>query len=111
MNILDNRIIAILRDVDAENIVDVINALVGGGIISIEIPLNHSTPAAKAASLRTIQKSHETFGDQIFLGAGTILSPEEAEAAANAGAKYIISPNMDPEVIKKTKSLGLASMP
>ena len=38
MNILDNRIIAILRDVDAENIVDVINALVGGGIISIEIP-------------------------------------------------------------------------
>ena len=48
MNILDNRIIAILRDVDAENIVDVINALVGGGIISIEIPLNHSTPAAKA---------------------------------------------------------------
>ena len=40
MNILDNRIIAILRDVDAENIVDVINALVGGGIISIEIPLN-----------------------------------------------------------------------
>lgn len=55
MNILDNRIIAILRDVDAENIVDVINALVGGGIISIEIPLNHSTPAAKAASLRTIQ--------------------------------------------------------
>ena len=111
MNILDNRIIAILRDVDAENIVDVINALLGGGIISIEIPLNHSTPAAKAASLRTIQKSHETFGDQIFLGAGTILSPEEAEAAANAGAKYIISPNMDPEVIKKTKSLGLASMP
>ena len=111
MNILDNRIIAILRDVDAENIVDVINALVGGGIISIEIPLNHSTPAAKAASLRTIQKSHETFGDQIFLGAGTILSPEEAEAAANAGAKYIISPNMDPETIKKTKALGLFSMP
>ena len=111
MNILDNRIIAILRDVDAENIADVINALMDGGIKAIEIPLSHNSPAAKAASLRTIQKSHEIFGDQIFLGAGTILSPEEAESAANAGAKYIISPNMDPETIKKTKALGLFSMP
>ena len=62
MNILDNRIVAILRDVDAENIVDVINALVGGGIISIEIPLNHSTLRHKAASLRTIQNPMRLLG-------------------------------------------------
>lgn len=111
MNILDNRIIAIVRGVGAKDIINVANALLDGGITSIEIPLDHNSPSAKAASLHVIQKVHEELGDQIFLGAGTVLSPEEAESACKAGAKYIISPNTDSMVIKKTKTLGLASMP
>lgn len=111
MNILDNRIVAIVRGVGIKDILNVANALLDGGITSIEIPLNHDSSSARTDSLHVIQAVHEALGDQIFLGAGTVLSPEEAESAYRAGAKYIISPNTDPMVIKKTKALGMASMP
>ena len=45
------------------------------------------------------------------MGAGTVIRPEYVKAAKNAGAKYIISPNVDPEIIKLTKELGMLSMP
>lgn len=46
-----------------------------------------------------------------MVGAGTVLTQEQLRMAAQAGAQYIISPNCDVEIIKKTVELGLVSMP
>lgn len=45
------------------------------------------------------------------MGAGTVLTPEQVDRAFKAGAEYIISPDTNPEVIKRTVSLGLVSIP
>jgi 2-dehydro-3-deoxyphosphogluconate aldolase/(4S)-4-hydroxy-2-oxoglutarate aldolase len=47
----------------------------------------------------------------MYIGAGTVLTPEQVELTANAGGRFIISPDTNPEVIKKTAELGLVSMP
>jgi 2-dehydro-3-deoxyphosphogalactonate aldolase len=47
----------------------------------------------------------------MHLGAGTVLTPAEADAAAGAGATFLVSPHFDPAVVRQTKKLGLISIP
>ena len=109
--LLDHKIVAIARGIDEDHIIPTIQALIDGGINAVELPLSHKSKEAYDKTLKIIKKVHDTFGDKIYLGAGTVLSPEEVEKAAEMGAEYMISPNMDVEVIKKTKELGKGSMP
>lgn len=109
--LLDYKILAIARGIDEEHIIPTIQALIDGGIQAVELPLSHASKEEQEKTLKTIKKVHDTFGNQIYLGAGTVLSPEEVERASEMGAEYMISPNMDVGVIKKTKELGKGSMP
>ncbi|HTY13977.1 MAG TPA: bifunctional 4-hydroxy-2-oxoglutarate aldolase/2-dehydro-3-deoxy-phosphogluconate aldolase [Candidatus Omnitrophota bacterium] len=83
-------ILGIIRGATKENIVDVIEASIAGGITNIEITLN--TPGA----LEQIALASKEFK----IGAGTVLNVKEAEAAAKAGASFIVSPIADPDTIK-----------
>ena len=87
-------VIAIIRGVEPGQMLDTARAIKAGGISNMEITFDHSTP-----------------GDQVNVGAGTVLTTEEAELAAEAGAEYLISPGMDPTVIRRTKELGKISIP
>ena len=109
--LLDYKIIAIARGIDEAHIIPTIQALIDGGIKAVELPLSHSSKESYKETLNIIKKTHDTFGDKIYLGAGTVLSTKEVEDAARAGAEYMISPNMNVDVIKKTKELGKGSMP
>lgn len=109
--LLDYKIIAIARGIDEDHIIPTIQALIDGGIKAVELPLSHKSEEEYKKTLRIIKKVNDTFGEKIYLGAGTVLSPKEVEEAAEMGAEYMISPNMDVEVIKKTKELGKGSMP
>lgn len=51
------------------------------------------------------------FGERMLVGAGTVLTKEQAELTAKAGGRFIISPDTNAEVIKRTKALGLVSIP
>ena len=101
--LLDYKIIAIARGIDEAHIIPTIQALIDGGIKAVELPLSHSSKESYKETLNIIKKAHDTFGDKIYLGAGTVLSTKEVE--------YMISPNMNVDVIKKTKELGKGSMP
>lgn len=98
-------VVAILRGLEPERAVDVGAALVEAGIRVIEVPLNSPRPIASIAAL-----AHALAGRAV-VGAGTVLSPEEATAVADAGGMLIVSPNTDATVIAATKRLGLISMP
>ncbi len=54
-----------------------------------------------------IRSIREEMGDKMFVGAGTVTTPELVQLAADAGATYIISPDTDEEVIRATRKLGL----
>jgi len=98
-------IVAILRGVTSDEILDIATALVGAGIEAIEVPLNSPDP------LVTIGKLCAAFGDKVLCGAGTVLSPEAVDQVAGVGGKLIVTPNIDPAVISHAVALGLTVMP
>src|SRR5258705_13887511 len=66
-----------------------IRAVMEGGIRAVEVTF--TVPGAP----RVIRRVKQEFGDTILLGAGTVLTPEQAEDAVDAGAVYLISPSTD----------------
>lgn len=98
-------IVAILRGVKPDEILDIAAALVEAGIQAIEVPMN--SPDA----LISIEKLCAAYGDTVLCGAGTVLSPEVVDQVAAAGGKLIVTPNTDAAVISRAVELGLTVMP
>jgi Entner-Doudoroff aldolase len=99
------RIVAILRGDFGGREVEIVDALVESGITAVEATLN--SPGA----FDSISRLAARFGSRIAVGAGTVLRPEEVGRAAEAGARFIVSPNIDARVIEVTKRSGLVSLP
>lgn len=115
MNTLDfisqNKVITICRRVYGEDLLKLADALYAGGIKMIEVTFDQADPDCIEKTGECIRALCGRFGGKMMFGAGTVLNAEQVEAAAKAGARYIISPNVDADVIAKTKELGLVSMP
>lgn len=109
--IRDGKIIAIIRGISSDKIVDLVEAMVAGGVYCAEVTFDQASVEGAQDTLVSIRKICEHFGDRVCVGAGTVMSSEQVCQAAKAGAKYIISPNTDPLVIAETKKLGLVSIP
>lgn len=87
------KIIAILRKIPIEQIIPVVASLTMGGIRFLELTMNSPQAAHCISELR------ERFPD-VFIGAGTVLNLDMAKEAIQAGAQFLISPNVDEQVIK-----------
>jgi 2-dehydro-3-deoxyphosphogalactonate aldolase len=98
-------LVAILRGLTPADAVPVAASLQRAGIVCLEVPLNSPQPFDSIAAIRA------KFGDDLMVGAGTVLTPEEVAEAAAAGAQFIVSPNTETKVIEATKALSLASVP
>ncbi len=98
-------VIAILRGITPPEVPDVCGILLEAGIRLLEIPLN--SPDA----LRSIEIAAKLCAGRQIAGAGTVLTPEDAAHVHDAGGRFIVSPNTVPEVIQKTKQLGMISIP
>ncbi|MDR0730272.1 MAG: bifunctional 4-hydroxy-2-oxoglutarate aldolase/2-dehydro-3-deoxy-phosphogluconate aldolase [Treponema sp.] len=109
--ILEDKIIAIVRGTDEELILPLGEALLAGGITLMEITFNQAKPESFTATLGGITRLRERFGDRLFVGAGTVLSEAQVDLAGEAGALYIVSPNTNPLVIRRTRDAGLVSLP
>lgn len=98
-------LIAILRGLTPDDCLSVTEALIDAGITVIEVPMN--SPRA----LDSIAAMVATFGAQARIGAGTVLTPEQVGQVAATGARLIVSPDCNPDVIKATRAAGLDSYP
>jgi 2-dehydro-3-deoxyphosphogluconate aldolase/(4S)-4-hydroxy-2-oxoglutarate aldolase len=101
----ETRVVAILRGRDAGRMAEAARALAAAGVRCIEVALN--APGALAA-LRGLAADPP---DGALLGAGTVLDPRAARDAVAAGARYLITPNVDPDVIGAARSLGVPILP
>ena len=103
--ILDGGIVAVLRATSGEFIADVAEALLAGGIEGIEV--TYSVPRAT----NILEQVADRLGDKIVLGAGTVLDPETARAAILAGARFIVSPVVNLDVIRLCRRYSRLVMP
>ncbi len=105
------KLIAIIRGIDTESCIKVADALYVGGIQLIEVTFNQKAPSTFADTAAAIRAIQERFQGKVLAGVGTVMTREQVDLAANAGARYIISPDSNRDVISHTRALGLVSMP
>ena len=107
----EGRIIAIVRGVASEDMLPLVRALEAGGVRAIEVTFDQRAPESWPDTLRAIRAIADEFNGRVLPGAGTVLTPEQVRMAHDAGATYIISPDVDEAVIAQTRALGMASLP
>lgn len=107
----EGRIIAIVRGVASEDMLPLVRALEAGGVRAIEVTFDQRAPETWPDTLRAIRAIADEFNGRVLPGAGTVLTPEQVRMAHDAGATYIISPDVDEAVIAQTRALGMASLP
>lgn len=98
-------LLAVVRGETRAAALDVVGALVEGGVSGIEVTF--TTPEAP----EVMRELNEEYGDDILLGAGTIISREHVEESVGAGAEFLVSPGCDPEILTAMIETGLLSLP
>jgi len=109
--ILREKLIVIVRGVERQQLLPLAQALYDGGIRLMEVTYDAAgnIPDTEIADRIRMLASH--FAGDMQIGAGTVLNPAQVEYTAEAGGGFIISPNTDPVVIRRTGELGLVSIP
>jgi 2-dehydro-3-deoxyphosphogalactonate aldolase len=103
--LLERPLIAILRGIEPKDAQAIAGALIDGGFVAAEVPLNSPSP------LQSIEIMARVFGDDLMVGAGTVLKTDEVASVKEAGGRFVVSPNADGRVIAATKAADLFSLP
>jgi 2-dehydro-3-deoxyphosphogluconate aldolase / (4S)-4-hydroxy-2-oxoglutarate aldolase len=103
--ILDTGVVAIVRGGSGALTAAVIDTLVDAGVRSVEVTFN--TPGA----LDALRAARERHGPEVELGAGTVRAPDQVDAAADAGAAYVVSPHTSARIGARAAALGVGWYP
>jgi len=98
-------LVPIVRTPSPDDALRAAEAIIEGGIGIAEITM--TVPGA----IRVMERVVEKFGDKVLLGAGTILDPESCRAALLAGAEFIVTPSLNPQVIELARRYSKACFP
>ena len=101
----DLGLLAVVRGESRSAALEVVGALVEGGVVGIEITF--TTPEAP----QVIRDLDEKYGHGILLGAGTVITREQVDQAAEAGSTFLVSPGCDPELLPAMLGTGLLVLP
>ncbi|WP_075618828.1 bifunctional 4-hydroxy-2-oxoglutarate aldolase/2-dehydro-3-deoxy-phosphogluconate aldolase [Paenisporosarcina indica] len=103
--LLESGVVAVVRKIEADKVMDVIAALVEGGITGIEVTID--SPNA----FHVISEAKKLFGEKAVIGAGTVLDGESAVRAIQAGAEFIFAPTMSRDTIAVANRYGKIVIP
>lgn len=98
-------LVPVLRAQSAAEGHALVEAMLAGGVTVVEVTM--TVPGA-VDLLRALKKQH---GSKLLLGSGTVTTAAQAVATIEAGAEFVVSPSLHPEVIATTKALGKVSIP
>ncbi len=102
---MSRNIIAILRGVRPDEVLEIAQTIADSGINQIEVPMN--SPDV----FDSIQLLHDEMKDFISVGAGTVTNIDQVKILEEIGIDFIVSPNFDPEVVAATKQANMISYP
>ena len=83
----------------------VVDAMIAGGVTVVEVTM--TVPGA----IDLLRELRKEYGSKLLLGSGTVTTADEAQATIDAGAEFVVSPSLHPEVIAVTKRNGKISCP
>lgn len=98
-------LVAILRGLRPDEAEGVVGTLIEIGFTAIEIPLNSPDP------FRSIEIAAKMAPEHCLIGAGTVLTMEDVARLASVGGRLMVSPNVEPEVIKAAAARGMVTLP
>jgi 2-dehydro-3-deoxyphosphogluconate aldolase/(4S)-4-hydroxy-2-oxoglutarate aldolase len=98
-------LIPVLRARNAGQAHAVVQAMLAGGVTVVEVTM--TVPGA----VEVLRELKNEYGTQCLLGSGTVTTADQAKATIDAGAEFVVSPSLHPEVIAATKALGKLSIP
>ncbi|MFL6227202.1 MAG: bifunctional 2-keto-4-hydroxyglutarate aldolase/2-keto-3-deoxy-6-phosphogluconate aldolase [Pyrinomonadaceae bacterium] len=103
--IKETGIVPVVRAASADEALRAVEAIREGGISILEITL--TVPGA----VRVIEELSTRYGDEVLVGAGTVLDAETARACILAGAQFVVSPALDAATIACCRRYGVAVLP
>ena len=103
--VLKNPLLAILRNIPDDMILNYAEAIINGGVKFFEVALNSKN------ALEQISLLKKTFGSDALIGAGTAITPERAKSAIDAGASFLLSPSTDEAVLKYCRDNNIPFLP
>lgn len=109
--IMNGRAIAIARGLEPDKLTRLAEALLAGGLSMMELTFDPSRPENWRETCEGIAALSARFAGRMRVGAGTVLTVEQARMACEAGALYIISPDANPDVIRATREMDRVSIP
>ncbi len=98
-------LIAIIRGVTPDEAEAIGAAIYEAGMRIVEVPLNSPEP------LKSIEKLAARFGEDMLVGAGTVFTPANVADVRAVGGRLIVSPHVNPAVIRATAEAGMVSCP
>ncbi|QLF68823.1 2-dehydro-3-deoxy-6-phosphogalactonate aldolase [Peteryoungia desertarenae] len=102
---LRRNLVAILRGIKPEEIEAVVEVLVEAGFEAIEVPLNSPDPFV------SIEKARIRAPSNVLIGAGTVLDVVQVDHLRDVGGNLLVTPNVEPEVIRRAVGHGMVAMP
>lgn len=103
--IRESGVVAVMRGVEPETLVEVGEALLAGGVTAIEVTADN---AGAAEMIRTLDTE---LGEEAVVGAGTVLDGETAQSMIAAGAEFVVSPSLHTDVIETCNRYGALVAP
>lgn len=97
--------VAILRGIKPEEVLDHAKALIDAGFSILEVPLNSPEP------FKSIEMLQQKYGDKALIGAGTVMRKDQVEQLVEIGAGLMVCPHTDVELIRAAKAAGLYAFP
>jgi 2-dehydro-3-deoxyphosphogalactonate aldolase len=98
-------VVAIIRGITPDHVIEIGHAIYEAGIGIIEVPLNSPEP------FESIKRLSIDLGEDCIIGCGTLLNEEDAKRVAKVGGQIAVTPNTRPSVIQKCIELGMTPMP
>jgi len=107
----ESRVIAIIRGFSPDVCLKLAEAYARGGIRMVEVTFNQTSPETWADTAAAIRVIREHFSGDIRVGAGTVLTEEQLTMMEDAGGEYMVTPNVNPSLIRECVRRGCAAMP
>lgn len=109
--IKEHRLVSISRQVYRQELLEAAKRILKSGIHCLEITFDQASPTSLQDTPDSIALIKQELGDAICVGAGTVMTVEQAKAARAAGADFALAPNVDVDVIHAIKTLDMIAVP